>query len=166
MIALEINMLDQFRKNYEYDYWANDKFLKALMEMPQPPEKAVKLLGHIFFALEVWLARLKNEDLSRFTDPNPLYTLAECGQKLDALHLGWKNYLACLAPKGLKGKVTYKNTKGEGYELLVQNVLVHVVNHNHYHRGQMAMLVAQAEGKRPSTDYSNYTFEIGEAKAI
>ncbi len=35
MIALEGKMLDQFRKNFEFDYWAsNDKFVKALARCP------------------------------------------------------------------------------------------------------------------------------------
>ncbi len=160
-------MLDQFRKNYEYDYWANDKFLKALEGMPEPPEKAVKLLGHIFFALDVWLARLKKEEnLSRFTDPNPTYALGDCREKLEELHSSWKEYLGGLGTGDLKGKITYANTQGKRFEQTVQNVLVHVVNHNHYHRGQMAALVAQGGGKRPNTDYHGYVFEIGEVKAL
>ena len=159
-------MFDQFRKNYEYDYWANDKFLKALEEMTAPPEKAVKLLGHIFFALDVWLARLKKEDLARFTDPNPSYSLADCRKKLEELHSGWKEYLGKLGDEGLEGKITYANTQGKRFEQTVQNILVHVVNHNHYHRGQMATLVSQGGGKRPNTDYNGYVFEIGEVKAL
>ena len=159
-------MLDQFRKNFEFDYWANDKFVKALSEMPQPPEKAVNILGHIMFASDVWLARLMKEDLSRFTDPNPSYTLADCRQKLDELHIKWKNYLAKLKPENLGEKIVFANTHGKQYEHVVQNVLVHVVNHSSYHRGQLAMLVHQGEGKRPNTDYIGYALEIGESKAL
>jgi uncharacterized damage-inducible protein DinB len=159
-------MIDQFRKNFEYDYWANDKFLKALAEMVQPPEKAVQILAHILFAWDVWLARLMKEDLSRFTNPNPPYSLTECRQKLDQLHEKWKDYLAHLKPESLCEKFIYSNTQGKRFEQGIQNILVHVVNHSHYHRGQLATLVAQAGGNRPSTDYGGYTFEIGDAKAL
>ena len=159
-------MLDQFQKNLEFDYWASDKFVKALFEMPKPPEKAVKILGHIMFASDVWLARLMKEDLSRFTDPNPPYSLAECRQKLDELHEKWKNYLVNLKPENLGKKINFTNTQGKRYEHIVQNVLVHVVNHSSYHRGQLATLVHQGEGKRPNTDYIGYALEIGESKAL
>ncbi len=159
-------MLDQFRKNFEYDYWANDKFVKALSEMAQPPEKAVKLLAHILFAWDVWLARLLKEDLSSYTNPHPPYSLEECRKKLDELHEKWKNYLANLKPQNLNEKIIFTNIQGKRFEHVVQNVLVHVVNHSHYHRGQLATLVHQAEGKRPNTDYIGYAVEIGESKAL
>ena len=138
-------MLDQFRKNYEYDYWANDKFVKALAEMAQPPEKTAKILWHILFARDVWL--------SRFADPYPPYILSECRQKLDELHEKWKKYLTNLKSENLSEKITFANTQGKRFEHIVQNVLVHVVHHSHNHRGQLATLARQGEGKRPNTDY-------------
>jgi hypothetical protein len=54
-------LLEQFRKNIEYDFWANDLFLKTLEAMSTPLEKAVKLFAHILFALDVWLALLSKE---------------------------------------------------------------------------------------------------------
>jgi uncharacterized damage-inducible protein DinB len=159
-------LLEQFRKNFEFDYWASDKFVKAFMEMSQPPEKAVKILGHILFALDVWLARLMQEDLSRFTDPYPPYSLAECRQKLNELHEKWKKYLANLNPEDLGEKIKTTNTQGKPFEHIVQNVLVHVVNHSSYHRGQLATLIHQGEGKRPNTDYIGYATEMGESRAL
>ncbi len=163
---MEDALLEQIRKNFEYDYWANDQYIKAFLEMPQPPEKAVKLFAHILFALDVWLARLMKEDLSRFTDPNPSHSLAECRKKLDDLHEKWKKYLASLTPEKLAGKFTAPNTQGKLSEHMVQNVLFQVFTHSHYHRGQLAPLVHQAGGKRPGTDYIGYAYAIGESKLL
>jgi uncharacterized damage-inducible protein DinB len=159
-------MLEQFRKNFEYDYWANSQYLKALLEMTNPPEKAVKTFAHILFALEVWLARLLKEDLSRLTDPNPNTPLLECHPKLEELHRKWGAYLSSLKPEDLVKKITYPNTKGELYEQMVQAVLTHVGFHSHYHRGQLAGLVHQNGGKRPNTDYFGYALVIGDAKKL
>jgi len=159
-------LLDQIRKNFDYDQWASEKFLKALEEMPSPPEKAVKILGHILFAKDVWLARILKEDLSRFKDPYPPYTLAECRPKLDELHGKWKGYLASLNEEGLKGKFVAPNTQGKLSEHVVQNVIIQVIHHGTYHRGQLATLVAQAGGNRPGTDYISYAYELGESKFV
>jgi uncharacterized damage-inducible protein DinB len=159
-------MLEQFQKNFEYNYWADDLFLKALAEMPNPPAKALELMGHLVFASDVWLARLQGEDLSRFTNPNPHYSLAECREKRDELHLKWKNYLTGLKPEDLQKKIVFANTKGKKFEHVVQNVLVHVVNHSHYHRGQLATLVHQNGGNRPYTDYMGYALFTGESKEL
>lgn len=159
-------MLEQFRKNYEYNYWADDLFLKALTEMPNPPAKAIELMGHLVFASDIWLTRLMGEDLTRFTNPKPNYSLAECREKLDALHLIWKNYLAGLKPEDLPKKIKTTNTKGKKFEHVVQNILVHVVNHGQYHLGQLATLVHQNGGNRPFTDYIGYAGAIGESKEV
>ena len=159
-------MLDQLRKNFEFDYWASDKFLKALTEMSTPPEKAVKIFGHVLFASDVWLARILKEDLSRLKDPYPPYSLPECRQKLEELHEKWKNYLGSLTEEGLGGKFAAPNTQGKVSEHVIQNVLVHVVNHSSYHRGQLAALIAQGGGNRPGTDYISYAYEIGESKFV
>lgn len=158
--------LDQIRKNFEYDYWANDQYVKALLEMPQPPEKAVQIFCHILFALGVWLVRIKKEDLSGFKDPHPAYSLAECRQKLDELHEKWKSYLATLTPGELARTFVAPNTQGKLSEHGVQNVLMQVITHSHYHRGQLATLVHQGGGKRPGTDYIAYAYAIGESKFI
>ncbi|HVZ80385.1 MAG TPA: DinB family protein [bacterium] len=159
-------LLDQFRKNFEYDHWANGLFLEALEDMPDPPEKAIKGFAHILFALDVWLARLMKEDLSTFTDPNPPYSLAESRRKLEDLHGKWKGYLSGLTPEGMRSQLAYQNLKGKKFEQSVQNILVHVSHHSHYHRGQLASLIAQAGGKRPNTDYGAYVMETGEVRAL
>jgi uncharacterized damage-inducible protein DinB len=159
-------LLEQMRKNFEYDHWANTHYLQALLDMSAPPEKAIKLLAHMVFAKDVWLARLLKEDLSRFKDPNPNYTLVECREKLEALHQKWNGYLTSLSPEGLIGVFTAPNTQGKVSEHRVQNVLIHVVNHATHHRGQLATLVHQAGGKRPGTDYISYAYEIGESKLV
>src|SRR5262245_20591189 len=114
--------------------------------MPAPPERAVKGFAHILFALDVWLARLLKEDLSSFTDPNPPYTLAESRKKLGDLQNKWKDYLGSLTPEAMRAPLAYANLKGKRFEQSVQNILVHVSHHSHYHRGQLATLVAQAGG--------------------
>jgi uncharacterized damage-inducible protein DinB len=163
---MEDALLKQIRKSFEYDYWANDQYIKAILEMPQPPEKAVKIFAHILFALDVWLARLTKEDLFRYTDPNPSTSLAEGREKLDDLHQKWKSYLASLTPEELTGKFSAPNTQGKLSEHMVQNVLFQVITHSHYHRGQLASLVHQGGGKRPGTDYIAYTYAIGESKFV
>ncbi|MBI3466927.1 MAG: hypothetical protein HY000_28265 [Planctomycetes bacterium] len=45
-------------------------------------------------------------------------------------------------------RATYRNT--------VCDILIHVVNHSSYHRGQLAILLGQEEKTPPVTDYIAY----------
>jgi uncharacterized damage-inducible protein DinB len=159
-------LLEQLKKNFEYDRWANDRYVKALSAMTPPPEKAVKILGHILFAKDVWLARLLGEDLSRFSSPWPALELSEFTDQLVAVQGKWQKYLDGLQLETLGSRISYRNLQGMMFEQGVQNVLVHVVNHSSYHRGQLAPLVTQAGGTRPDTDYIGYAIEIGEGKKL
>ncbi|HVM32807.1 MAG TPA: DinB family protein [bacterium] len=160
------DLLNQFRKNFQYNHWANDLFRTALLEMKDPPEKGLQLFRHILFAMDVWLARLQTRDLSGFKDPYPPIPLAEFGAKLEGLRAPWDSYLSQLEPGDLEKTFVFANVAGERYEQVVRNVLVHVVNHSHYHRGQLASVVHQAGGRRPNTDYNAYMVVTGEAKKL
>jgi len=154
-------MQEYFRKIHEYNYWANKAVLKALTEMNPPEPKGLKLLGHIIFAMDVWLARVKQEDLARFTDPWIPYTLDECRGKVEKLHQGWIEFLEGLKPEDLPRKVSYTNTKGQRYECAIQDVIIHVVDHGTYHRGQMATAIHQGGGKGASTGFYGFVLEKG-----
>lgn len=149
-------MIDQFRKNYDYDFWATGEMVKSLEEMPEPPEKAVKIAGHIAFAKDVWLTRLVGGDYSRLNDPWPPYTLSEGKKALESLHQRWMGYLGNLSEGDLPKKISYTNTQGKAYEQVVRDILVHVVDHGTYHRGQLATLIHQGGGKRPNVGYIGY----------
>jgi uncharacterized damage-inducible protein DinB len=52
--------------------------------------------------------------------------------------------------------VEYTNTKGEKFANTRQDILLHVVNHSTYHRGQIASALKHAGIDPPTTDYIFY----------
>jgi len=53
----------------------------------------------------------------------------------------------------LSSTISYKNTKGEGWTSVIEDVLLHVTTHSAYHRGQIALNL-RAAGLQPAyTDY-------------
>lgn len=152
-------MLEHLKKIHEYNFWANGRVFKALSEMNPPDPKGLKLLGHIIFAMDVWLARAREEDLSRFKDGWPPYSLKECGELIEKFHEGWKKLLEEMQPADLVRKISYRNTKGQRYECALGDVLTHVVDHGTYHRGQMATAIHQGGGSGASTGYYGFVLE-------
>ncbi len=47
----------------------------------------------------------------------------------------------------------YKSMDGKPGASVTDDIITQVFNHSSYHRGQVAMLIAQAGGERPVTDY-------------
>lgn len=146
-----MTMLEHIRNLFSYDDWANHEVLDSLQALNAPPERSVKLLAHILSAERLWLERLL---VQQQTAPVwPLSTLAQCKLEVDQLPGLWKNYLTALGEAGLARSLTYKNTKGESFSSQKQDILLHVVMHSAYHRGQIAADMRAAGFTPPYTDF-------------
>jgi uncharacterized damage-inducible protein DinB len=146
-----VTMLEHIHNLFSYDDWANREVLASLQALDAPPERSVKLLAHILSAERLWLERLL---VQKQTLPVwPLSTLAECNLEVDQLPGLWKNYLTALGEAGLARSLTYKNTKGESFSSQKQDILLHVVMHSAYHRGQIAADMRAAGFSPPYTDF-------------
>jgi len=137
-----MTMLEHIGSLFSYDDWANREVLASLEALESPPERSGKLLAHILSAERLWLERLLAQ---KQTLPVwPLLTLKDCKSELDQLHERWKNYLTSLGEAGLSDSCTYKNTRGDTFTSKKQDILLHVIMHSAYHRGQIAADVRAA----------------------
>lgn len=79
---------------------------------------------------------------------------------VEELHIRWSALLDKLAPEKLAGHLAYRNTKGQEFKTPVQDVLMHLVMHSAYHRGQVAAAVRDSGGKPAATDYIVYVRQL------
>ncbi len=140
-----------FRRLFSYDDWANREVLAALSKIELPPPKSVKLLAHIVAAERLWLARIRNEHQPLPVWPD--FTVHESGNEIAAMPGRWREFLDHLPADGLAATVSYQNSKGEPWASCVEDILMHVVMHSAYHRGQVATDM-RASGHVPAyTDF-------------
>lgn len=144
-------MLGYLREMFQYDDWANHETLHSLQEMEHPPERARKIMAHIVAAELLWMARLQQG--TQKTPVWPEFGLDDCERQLVELRQGWELYLAGLADGDLDRKIAYTNSKGEKYSNAVRDILMHVVMHGTYHRGQIASAVRDRAGEPAYTDF-------------
>lgn len=133
-----------------YDDWANRETLASLESIADPPQRSLRLLGHIVGAEQLWYGRLMGDK------PGPVWpdlSLAECRDAVEELSRLWAEYLRTLTPAGLDQTVAYVNSKGEPWTSRVGDVLTHVVFHSSHHRGQIASDIRAAGHEPPYTDY-------------
>jgi len=144
-------MLQHIRSLFAYDDWANREVLSSLQALAAPPARSINVLGHIVSAERLWLERLR---VRKQTFPVwPAFTLEQC--KLEVEHLPglWKSYLTSLGEEGLSDSIAYQNSKGECFTSQKQDILLHVVMHSAYHRGQIAADMRAAGFTPPYTDF-------------
>ena len=144
-----------YRRLFDYDYWANCETLASLRTVPSGMEKPRKTFNHVIGAQRIWMARLENP-APPSTQPWPDLTLEECASAIEDLHRRWRNFLDSLTPEKLASDLTYKNLKGVEHKTPIQDVLMQLMLHSAYHRGQVAAAVREAGGKPAPTDYVVY----------
>jgi uncharacterized damage-inducible protein DinB len=146
-----VSMLEHIARLFSYDNWANREVLRSLQDLDAPPERSIKLLAHILSAERLWLERLRAE---KQTLPVwPRFTLQDCQSEINRLPGLWTSNLTSLGEAGLSTLCTYKNTKGETFSSRKQDILLHVVMHSAYHRGQIAADLRAAGFTPPYTDF-------------
>ena len=144
-----------YRKLFDYDYWANTQALASLKTVPSGTEQPRKTFNHVIGAQRIWLARFENP-APPSAQPWPDLTLEECASAIEDLWRRWTDLLDRLTPEKLAGNLAYLSLKGIEYRTPIQDVLMHLVLHSAYHRGQIAAAVREAGGKAAPTDYVVY----------
>jgi uncharacterized damage-inducible protein DinB len=146
-----MTMLEHINNLFSYDNWANREVLRSLQTLDAPPARSINLLAHIVSAERLWLERLRmqNQTLPVW----PIFTLEQCKLEAGQLPGLWKSYLTSLGEAGLSDSLNYKNTKGESFSSRKQDILMHVVMHSAYHRGQIAADMRAAGFTPAYTDF-------------
>lgn len=144
-------MLSQLRKLIHHLRWADAAALEALRTSPGPDARTLTIYAHILGAEAVWLARLagRRPDVAVW----PVLSLDEAASlavrnadELDAR-------LASLTAEDLGREIEYRNSAGLEFRSTIEDILLHVMLHGSYHRGQVMLLIRTGGGEPASTDY-------------
>jgi uncharacterized damage-inducible protein DinB len=146
-----MDLIQHFTRLFAYDGWANREVLAGLRSAAQPAPRALQLMAHIISAERLWMERLEENPQTLPVWPD--FTIDECERQAADLVSRWKNYLARSSEADLAQTVSYRNSKGETWSSRKDDILMHLITHSAYHRGQVAMTV-RAAGLTPAyTDF-------------
>jgi uncharacterized damage-inducible protein DinB len=147
--------MNDFNQLFDYDRWANLRALESLATGPSGQAEPQKLFAHILGAQRVWLWRFKTPDPPN-AEPWPAMDLNEMRAAVEELAGEWRRLLEGMTDEQAAGDLMYRTTKGKEFRTPVRDVLMHLVMHSAYHRGQVARAVRQAGGQPAVTDYIVY----------
>jgi uncharacterized damage-inducible protein DinB len=141
-----LDLIRHFRRQFAYDAWANREVLAAVRASRASGVRGLQLLAHILSAELLWLERLQQRAQSQVVWPE--WGPEQCeARSVESAELWWK-YLDGLREDDLTRTVSYKNSKGEPWSSIVEDVMTHVLLHSAYHRGQIASLM-RSNGDTP-----------------
>jgi uncharacterized damage-inducible protein DinB len=147
--------------NLEFMKWADESFLAALSALP--PEQhnhdagssfksMLGTLNHVYLAERVWLKRLHGSTDARIADIPVPEDIAALNAEWLELHRMWLDWAASLSAEEWAEPLTFQSRLGGESTMPTWQIVMHVVNHGSYHRGQVATLLRQSGLTPPATD--------------
>ncbi|OAQ39696.1 hypothetical protein A5893_08925 [Pedobacter psychrophilus] len=142
-------MKSHFIDLFNYDYWANCLIQQSIDEKPILNPKIENLFSHLLSAQKIWL----NRCINKFEKIELWETKSQLKDMMDKNHQDWIKFLNEIKEEDLEKLIHYQNTKGKTFQLALNNILTHLINHNTYHRGQIVQLLKSDRENLPATDY-------------
>jgi len=146
-----MNRNEHYARLFRYDHWANRECLDALRKSGSDSAKVLRVIAHVLSAQKLWLERLLTQPQSMAVWPTS--TLDDCSSLADKMGLAWRDYLRNLSNEGFGSMIDYRNSKGEPWSNRVEDILLHVLMHSTYHRGQIAPEMRAANLVPAYTDF-------------
>jgi uncharacterized damage-inducible protein DinB len=145
-----------------YGAWANERFFEAVSALPEGeatrPRSAlfgnmVHTLNHAYVIDQIWQAHLEGRPHG-FTARNtpthpPLEGLWRAQRQIDEWYV---DYADRLSESATDEVVDFTFVGGGAGSMTRGEILLHVVNHKTYHRGQVADMMYQVPARPPVTD--------------
>lgn len=142
-----------FKDKFEYDFLSNKKWIEHLVAHEDNLSPYIlKSMSHIINVHHIWIYRVQQKKQESFTwDVLPI----------DFWHkLTQENYLQTvefLENIDLTEKVNYHDEEGVEMERETVDILYHILQHNTYHRGQIAHELRSLNLPVPVFNFISYT---------
>ncbi len=137
--------------------WADRRALAALSRPGPLPATSLNVLAHLVAAEQIWLSRLRG--VAPAAEVWPSLTLPQCRVLSSATIQSYRELLATLDEAQLAVAKTYRNSAGKEFTNTAGDMLLQVVLHGAYHRGQIAASMRLAGLDPVNTDFITFARE-------
>ena len=161
-------MLETIRLLMDYTRWADARMFDAVSKLS--PEQFTKDLGsslksvrdttvHLASAQWIWLSRWNGIVPKGMWNPADYPDVVSVAAAREELSRELGEFVAAQTEESLAKPLTYKNLKGDSFSYPLGQLMLHLVNHSTYHRGQVTTLIRQLGAQPVSTDLVVYYAE-------
>ena len=146
-----------------YNMWANKTLTERIAQLPPDTihkemnssfNTIFKTMVHLMDVESIWWQRLKLQEHVEWPGKSFNGTLEELSQQLLLLSKQWNDWLQNTNEVNLTHVFAYQNSKKEHFKQPVYEMLLHLFNHQTFHRGQIITMMRQnGIEKIPPTDF-------------
>ena len=146
-----------------YNIWANKKLIERTNQLSEEQvnkeivssfSSIYKTFLHMMDVESIWWQRLKLAEHVEFPGEKFTGNFDELSTKLLQLSRQWFEWIESANDVNLLHVFAYQNSKKEHFKQPVYEILLHLFNHQAYHRGQIVTMFRQLGiDKIPATDF-------------
>ena len=147
---------------FDYNYWARDRQLQACADLTE--EQFLRPLGNSFPSLRdtlthllavewLWLERWRGHSPRTLLAPEDFPTLTALSQRWQTVEREMREYVASLSEEEIGRTVSYVSTRGQTWTYTLGRMILHLLHHQSYHRGQVTSLLRQLGTQPPKVDF-------------
>jgi uncharacterized damage-inducible protein DinB len=145
----------------EFMKWADEIVLGALSKAPADKVSAdlgnsfksmLDTLNHVYLAELVWLRRVHGEGNAQLADLATPVDRRALARAWPEVHRTWLDWAGSRGANDWNRLCTHRNAAGAEFSMPYSQIVLHVVNHGSYHRGQVATMLRQSGVTPPGTD--------------
>jgi uncharacterized damage-inducible protein DinB len=148
-----------FNSLLEYNYWANDKVAASIRDNNLSSGKPIELYSHILNAEVICLNRAKEITNYEFK-PFLVRSIEECDEVIKSTNIEWNKFIKSLPENDFEKLIKYKNIRNEDTIIKIWEIIIHMINHSTYHRGQIAASLRSMNIQPPVTDFAAHRNSI------
>ena len=149
-----------------YNLWANNRIIEVINNLTDEQiDKEIvssftsikKTLLHLWDVENIWWQRMKLVEVQVWQSDDYTGSLLELTNNLLVQSKHWKEWIDLATEAALEHEFIYRNSKKDQFKQPVYEMLMHLFNHQTYHRGQLITLLRQVDEKNiPNTDLISF----------
>lgn len=150
-----------------YNLWANKIITDKIVQLPAAIlynemnssfGTIYKTLIHLMDVESIWWQRLKLQEHVQWPGVSYAEPIENLSKDLLKLSTQWKDWVLAANETKITHVFEYQNSKKEIFKQPVYEMLLHLFNHQTFHRGQLVTMMRQNEVEKiPATDFIVYS---------
>ena len=160
---------DTLKSLFAYKAWANRELFALLASLPpehtEPLHTCTRTLNHIHVVDRLFRARLSAEPQPfEATNTKDTPTLAQLRADVEATDAWYVNYVAALPASASTEMLDFSFTDGDRGRMSREEILLHVVTHGGYHRGNVGQVLKSISVAPPRDLYTKFLHQSEPAR--
>jgi uncharacterized damage-inducible protein DinB len=153
--------LTTLRSLFAHKAWANSELFALLATLPPTQSEqlhgCIRTLNHIYVVDRIFRAHLGGEPRPfDATNTKATPSLGQLLSEVEATDAWYVNYVANLTEPALSEVLTFTFTDGDAGSMSKEEILLHVITHGGYHRGNVGQVLKSISMAPPRDLYTKF----------